>query len=47
MGVAERKLLKNRNSFACFPVVLSQKALSTEVKMFLLLRTTEIKDLPT
>ena len=37
--------LRRQNSFACFPAILSQQSLSTEVKIFLLPRATEIKDL--
>ena len=42
----QKKLPKNRNSFASFSAVLSQQLLSTEVIMFLLPRAIKIKDLP-
>ena len=45
-GVTDRKPIKNRNSLAYFPAILSQQILSTEVKMFSLLLAAEIKDLP-
>ena len=41
----ERKLLKSRNSFVCFPTVLSQQTLSTEVIMFLLPCVAQLSDL--
>ena len=46
-GVTEKKAPKSRNSFACFPAILSKKILSTEVMMmFLLPPEAEIKDMP-
>ena len=45
-GFTKRKPLKNKDSFVCFPVILSQQSILTEVIIFLLSRASEIKDLP-